>query len=447
MTGGIGLFIIILIAIIGTIILISKFNAHPFIVLILATYFIGLTTRMPVDKILEVIQNGFGSILGSIGIVILAGTIIGTILEKTGAALTMANFVLNLVGKKKAALTMSITGYITSIPVFCDSGFVILSPINRALAEKSKISLAVMATALSGGLYATHCLVPPTPGPIIMADTLNANLGLVIIIGLLVSIPVMIASYFYATKFASRFDIPANPEVTVEELLERYGELPKPLESFAPILLPIILIAFKSIADFPSHPFGNGFLMQFFDFIGNPVTALIIGVFLATRLIPKEEKKITFKWISDGIGNAASILAITGAGGSLGAMLRELPLADILSNSLLHLNMGILIPFIIADLLKTAMGASTVAMIITSAMIAPLMGQLGMTSEIAKVLVVLAMGAGSMTVSHANDSYFWVVSQFSDMDTKTAYKCQTGVTLVEGIVAIVVISILAMILI
>ncbi len=445
MTSGIGLFLIVVFAIIGMIVLISKFKIHPFIVLIIASYFIGLATKMPVDDIISTIKNGFGGILGNIGIVILAGTIIGTILEKTGAALTMANSILGIVGKKRAALTMSLTGYVTSIPVFCDSGFVILSPINRALSEKSGVSLAVMATALSSGLYATHCLVPPTPGPIIMADTLKADLGLVILVGAIVSIPVMISGYLYATKVASKYDIPANPDTTVEELLEKYGKLPSAFHSFSPILLPIILIAFKSIADFPSHPLGQGILKQFFDFIGNPVTALMLGIFIAVTLIPKAEKENTFNWISDGIINAASILAITGAGGALGAILRSLPLADALSGSLLQYNIGILLPFIIAMLLKTAMGASTVAMIITSAMVAPLMAQMGMTGEMAKVLVVLAIGAGSMTVSHANDSFFWVVSQFSDMDTKTAYKCQTGVTLVQGLVSIVVIGILSLI--
>ncbi|ADK82391.1 GntP family permease [Sediminispirochaeta smaragdinae] len=437
------LFLAVIIAIVGMVLLISKLNWHPFVVLLLAAYFVGIVCGIPVDDLISTITSGFGSILGSIGIVILAGTIIGTILEKTGAALTMANAILKVVGKKRAPLTMSLTGYVVSIPVFCDSGFVILSPINRALAEKSGISLAVMATCLSSGLYATHCLVPPTPGPIIMAGTLKADLGLVILVGLAVSIPVLLAGYFYALKISSRYDIPANPEVTLDELMDKYGKLPNALRSFAPILLPIILIAFKSIADFPSAPFGSGVAKSFFDFIGNPVTALILGIGLAVTLIPKAEPKGTsFKWMSEGIVSAAGILAITGAGGSLGQVLRALPIADVLSSSLIKMHAGLLIPFIIAALLKTAMGASTVSMIVTSAMIAPLMGDMGMTSEIAKVLTVLAIGAGSMTVSHANDSYFWVVSQFSDMDTSTAYKTQTGVTLVEGVVAIIVIMIL-----
>lgn len=447
MSSGIGLFLIIFLAISGMIVLISKFKWHPFIVLILSALFVGLTTGMGINDLIAKITSGFGSILGNIGIVIIAGTIIGTILERTGAALTMANFILKLVGKDKAVLTMSLTGYVTSIPVFCDSGFVILSPINRALADKSKVSLAVMATALSSGLYATHCLVPPTPGPLIMADTLSANLGLVIIIGLIISVPVMLAGYWYALKVGSKFDVPANSQISVEELLEKYGELPGVFRSFAPIVLPIILIALKSIADFPSEPFGGGVVKNFFDFIGHPVIALMIGIYLALTLVPRGENGNKFKWISDGIQDSASILAITGAGGSLGAVLQALPLADTLSSSLLQYNIGLLLPFLLAMILKTAMGASTVAMIVTSAMMAPLMTTMGMTSEIAKVLMVMAIGAGSMTVSHANDSYFWVVSQFSDLDTATAYKCQTGVTLVQGLVSLAVISILAFFLI
>lgn len=437
------LFTIIIVAIVGMILLISKFKWDPFIVLLLAGYFVGVLGGMKVDDLITTLTGGFGSILGSIGIVIIAGTIIGTILEKTGAALTMANTILNLVGKKRAPLTMSLTGYIVSIPVFCDSGFVILSPINRALAAKSGVSLAVMATCLSSGLYSTHCLVPPTPGPIIMAGTLQADLGLVILVGLLVSIPAMLVGYFYALKISSKFDIPANPEVSLEELVEKYGKLPGAFRSFAPIMLPIVLIALKSVADFPSTPFGAGMAKSIFDFIGNPVTALILGVGLAVTLIPKSEKEGTsFNWISDGITSSASILAITGAGGAFGAVLKTLPLADVLSGTLMQMNAGLLIPFIIAALLKTAMGASTVAMIVTSAMLAPLMGQLGWTSEMAKVLALLAIGAGSMTVSHANDSYFWVVSQFSDMDTTTAYKTQTGVTLVQGITTIIILMII-----
>lgn len=442
---GMFIFGVIFLAVVAMVISISKFNQHPFLVLTIVAIVVGLVCGIPTEEVINTVKSGFGNILASIGIVILAGTIIGTILEKTGAALTMANSILKLVGKKNSVLTMGLTGYVTGIPVFCDSGFVILSPISRALASQSNVSLAVMATALSGGLYATHCLVPPTPGPIAMAGTLEADLGLTILIGLLISIPATASAIIYAKKVASKIDIPANPENTVEELVQKYGKLPGTLHSFSPILLPIILIALKSIGDFPSAPFGSGTLKMIVSFVGNPVIALILGVFLAMTLIPQNEKQNALKWITEGVTNSAGILAITGAGGSFGAILQKLPIADALSGSLLGLGVGVLLPFVIAALLKTAMGASTVAMITTSAMIAPMMGSLGFTSPIAKVLVIMAIGAGSMTVSHANDSYFWVVSQFSDMDTKAAYKCQTGMTAVMGIVTIIMVFILSLI--
>lgn len=442
-----GLFMgsVILLAVIAMILAISKFKQHPFLVLVLVSIFVGLVCGMPAAKVLSTVKNGFGGILSSIGIVIVAGTIIGTILEKTGAALVMANTILKCVGKARSVLTMGITGYVTGIPVFCDSGFVILSPIARALADRSNVSLAVMGTALSAGLYATHCLVPPTPGPIAMAGTLNADLGTVILVGLVTSVPAMLSGIVYAKHVASKFDIPANPEFTVEELMEKYGKLPGVVHSFAPIVLPIILIALKSLADFPSHPFGAGAFRSFMSFIGDPVTALIIGIFVAMTLIPVSEKENSFAWMCDGVLNSASILVITGAGGSFGAILKSLPLADALSSTLLSLSIGVFLPFIISALLKTAMGASTVAMIVTSAMVAPLMPSLGFTSEIGKALVIMAIGAGSMCVSHANDSYFWVVSQFSDMPTNVAYKCQTGVTFVEGIVTVAFVYILSLI--
>ncbi|MBC6719274.1 GntP family permease [Treponema sp. Marseille-Q4130] len=435
---------VIIVAVVAMILAISKLKIHPFIVMTVIAIAVGLLCGMNTEDVINKVKAGFGNILASIGIVILAGTIIGTILEKTGAALTMANTILKLVGKERSVLTMGLTGYVTGIPVFCDSGFVILSPISRALAAQSNKSLAVMATALSAGLYATHCLVPPTPGPIAMAGTLNANLGLVIGIGLLISLPATFMGILYANKVAGKIDIPANPEYTVEELVEKYGKLPGPLHSFAPILVPIILIALKSIGDFPSHPFGTGAVKMFFSFIGNPVVALLLGIGLATTLIPKSEKKSTLSWVTDGVTNSAGILAITGAGGAFGEILKSLPLADALSSSLLQMHVGVFLPFIIAAILKSAMGASTVAMILTSAMVAPLMPALGFTSEIGKVLVIMAIGAGSMTVSHANDSYFWVVSQFSDMNTQQAYKCQTGVTLVQGITTIIVVFIVSL---
>ena len=232
-------------------------------------------------------------------------------------------------------------------------------------------------------------------------------------------------------------------DYTYEELQAKYGKLPGALHSFSPILLPIILIALASVASFPGNPFGTGFFFTLITFIGKPEVALILGVFLATSLIPSSEKENTLKWVTQRVTDSAAILAITGAGGSFGAILKLLPIADSVGG-LVNTGIGILIPFIIAMILKLAMGASTVAMITTAGMMAPLMASMGFTSPVARVLVVLAIGAGSMVASHANDSYFWVVSQFSDMKTEEAYKCQTGMTAVMGITIIILLFIVSL---
>ena len=439
------LFAVIILAVVAMVIAISKFNVHPFIVLVVVAVAVGLVCGLDTVTVVDTVKSGFGDILASIGIVILCGTIIGTILEKTGAALTMANTILKVVGKKRSVITMGAMGYVTGIPVFCDSGFVVLSPISRALAAQSNTSLAVMATALSGGLYATHCLVPPTPGPIAMAGTLEADMGLTILVGLLLSIPAVAVVILYATKISSKIDIPANPEYTIEELTAKYGKLPGALHSFSPILLPIVLIGISSVASLPALPFGDGVVYAFLNFIGNPVIALMLGVFLSLTLIPASERGNTLKWVTQGVTDSAAILAITGAGGSFGAILKLLPIADA-TQGLLATGLGVLVPFTIAMILKLAMGASTVAMITTASMVAPMLENMGLTSPLGRVFVVMAIGAGSMVASHANDSYFWVVSQFSDMKTGEAYRCQTVLTAVWGVTFVDIVFVLSLFL-
>ena len=431
---------ILLFAVALIIFLTSNFKMNAFIVLLMAAFTYGLLVGMPLPEIVKTIRDGFGKTLGYIGIVIVAGTIIGTILEKTGAALSMTNAILRLVGKKRSPLAMSIAGYVVSIPVFCDSGYVILSPLNKALAQETGKSMAIMAVALSTGLYATHCLVPPTPGPIAAAGILKAELGAVIGLGLIVSIPAMIAGYLWANLFAKKYYIEAALEETYDSLMEKFGKLPPVFTSFMPLVVPIILILLKSVGEFPTRPFGEGGFAKFLSFVGDPVTALLIGVFLALFLVKKYLLgEAVQEWMAAGVKNAALILAITGAGGAFGAILRASPIGDFLGESLSSVQIGIFLPFLIAAALKTAQGSSTVAIITTSSIMAPLLGTFGLNP----VLTVLAIGAGSMTVSHANDSYFWVVSQFSDMEVPIAYRAYTSATFLQGFVSIIVITLIS----
>ncbi len=419
---------------------ISKWKIHPFLVLLLADLVVGYTARLDPNEVIRRITDGFGSTLSSIGIVIALGTIIGAFLEKSGGAHSLAEFILKKIGERKFVLAMSITGFIVSIPVFCDSGFVILSPLNKALSKKTNSSLVTLSIALATGLYATHVFVPPTPGPLAAAATLDADIGLVLILGLIVAIPTTAIGYFWAKYFCRKYNIDFENKLTVEK-----KTLPKTSLAFAPILIPIFLISLKSIANYPTNPFGQNLLKEFIDFMGHPVIALLIGVFLSFFLKDKKINESSFSWISIGLKEAGIIILITGAGGAFGNVLQAAKLGDTISSNLSNWPVGIFLPFLIAAVLKSAQGSSTVSLITTAAIMSPLLTPMGFTDPIAKALVVLAIGAGSMTVSHLNDSYFWIISQFSDMDAKLAMKTHTTATLLQGIIGIIFIFFLKLI--
>ena len=428
------LIIVLLICILFIVLSSTKFKIHPFLALLFAAIAFGLFTGMPLPQIVASINNGFGSTIGYIGIVIVAGTIIGTFLEYSGGAYTLADSILKVIGKKRVPLAMAFIGWLVSIPVFADSGFVILSPLNKALSKRAKISLAGSAIALSLGLTATHCLVPPTPGPIAAAGILGANLGLVILFGLPVSFLAMLCGYLFSIKVAAKVQIEPNPELSEDEIITRIKDAPSAIKALSPIFIPIILIVLKSVSDFPTRPFGDGVFRLIFSFIGEPTVALLIGVLLAF-LLPKKREKGIFSidgWVGTGLLNAATIILITGAGGAFGKVLQNSSLASTIGDALSNANLGIWLPFIIAATIKTAQGSSTVAIITTASIVTPLLPSLGFSSEVAKSLIVLAIGAGAMVVSHANDSFFWVVTQMSRMDVKTGYKLQSTGTLILG---------------
>lgn len=444
------LVLILLVAIGFIVISTSKWKLHPFIALLIAAYGIAFSVGMKYADIAKTITQGFGGILAYIGIVIVLGTIIGVILEKSGAAIKMANIVLKVVGKKRPVLAMSIIGYIVSIPVFCDSGFVILNALKRSMVKQLQVSGVAMSVALATGLYATHTLVPPTPGPIAAAGNLMVgNLGMVIVFGLVVAIFTMLAGYFWAIRSGKQYQSGEDLNLDLEkdsEVKEKYGELPSAFKAFAPIFVPVLLMAMESIVKLAFKDASGTILYKVFVFLGNPANALFVGVLFASLLLPKFDEETLSGWVGEGVKNAGEILIITGSGGALGAVLKASGIGDYLGASLQTLSLGIFVPFIIAAALKSAQGSSTTALVVTSTIMYPLLASLGLDSEIGKVLTVLAIGAGAMTVSHANDSFFWVVSRFSQMDVPTAYKTYTIATLIQGLVTITVVAIMAMVL-
>lgn len=443
------LLVLLLLAVLFVVLSTARLRLHPFLALLFASIGFGVFAGLPLSEVVESLRGGFGDTVGYIGIVIVAGTIIGVFLEKSGGAFALAERALRWTGERGVPLAMTIVGFIVSIPVFCDSAFVILAPLNKGLSKRAKISLAGPAIALSLGLYASHTMVPPTPGPIAAAGILEADLGQVILWGVVVSIPTLVVSWLFASRIAARTWIEPVSELTEAQVEARTRAAPGAPRAAAPIVLPILLILLKSVADMPARPLGEGVFADVVGFVGDPVIALLIGVLVAFLLPEKLDRQMlsTAGWVGEGLSKGAVIILITGAGGAFGRVLQDSGIGDMLGESLGGLNLGIWLPFVLAAAIKSAQGSSTVAIITAASIMAPLLGPLGLDAGLAPTFTVLAIGAGAMVVSHANDSFFWVVTQFSDMSTKVGYRLQTLGTLVEGMTAAVVIWGLSLVLI
>lgn len=442
------LFVIILIGVLFVVFGTAKLKLHPFIALLISAFFVGIASGMPLLTVVESVNTGFGGLMTNIGLVIVAGTIIGVILEKSGAAYRMAEVVLRIVGTKRPQLAMSLIGYIVSIPVFCDSGFIILSSLKKSLAKRANVTIASMAVALATGLFATHTLVPPTPGPIAAAGNIGATeyLGTVILIGFLVAIPATLVGYFWAVKVATKIRVPEDDVETLdyEEIIKTFGKMPSTFKSFLPIILPIILIGIGSVASLVGDP--ESTLNSILIFLGSPTVALFFGVAAAFTLLPELSEETLTSWIGESLKEAAPILLITGAGGAFGTVIKNAGIGDVLQEMDLGMfasgSLFLLVPFLVSAALKTAQGSSTTALVVTSSLVAPMLVTLGIEGAIPLALVVMAIGAGAMTVSHVNDSFFWVITQYSGMEVTQAYKAQTVATLLQGLVTICVTMIL-----
>lgn len=449
---GLPLIIVFVLAIVVMIVAISKYKIHPFISIMTVSLILALLAGIPLTEIPGVIGAGFSGTFSSIGIVIILGALIGSILEKTGAALKLADMVIKIVGKKNPELAMELMGWVVSIPVFCDSGFVILDPIRRALVRRTGTSSVAMTVALSAGLYISHVFIPPTPGPIAAANTLGIgdNLLLVMGMGVLASILPLIAGLFYAKyigkKVKTDAELAPSGEVakTYEELVAEYGKLPGGANALAPILVPIALMALGSISSMAGW---SGLLGDLCTFLGKPIIALAVGTVFGVIQLGTAKKMGEFYTITnDTLKTVGPILFVTAAGGVLGKVIASSDMVNYITTNAGALEtVGILFPFLLAAILKSAQGSSTVAITTTAGILAPLMGTLGLDTPAKAALTVMAIGAGAMTVSHANDSYFWVVTNFGEMTPDQGYKTQTVMTLILGIASMVGIFILSLI--
>ena len=458
---GFPLIIMFLLAIVLMIVAISKFKVHPFLAIMGTAVILGLLSDIPlvnttIDGVARtglpgVIGAGFSGIFTGIGIVIILGALIGSILEVTGGAFKLADMVVRVLGRVSPTLSMVVMGWIVSVPVFCDSGFVIINPVRKSIVKRTKTSGVATAVGLGAGLYTSHVLVPLTPGPLAASNELGLGDNLLLVMGVsfVISIPVLIVSYFWATfvgkRTKSKEDTALENDKTVksyEEIVKELGTLPGGLMSIAPILIPIIAMAIGSnaMADLMGI---EGTLRQTLVFIGTPMIALTIGLLFAILLLVTSKKMDKFNTLTnDTLKMLGPILFITGAGGVLGAVINNSDLVRYITDNAQALaGLGLVFPFLISAILKTAQGSSTVAMIVTAGIMAPLMVELGLGSPMMGALTVMAIGAGSMAASHANDSYFWVVTNLSEMTPEQGYKNWTSMSVVQGIAAIITIMI------
>ena len=449
---GFPLIIAFVLAIVVMIVAISKYKIHPFLSIMSVSLILALIAGIPLGDIANVIGAGFSGTFSSIGIVIILGALIGTVLEKTGAALKLADMVVKLVGQKNPELAIELMGWVVSIPVFCDSGFVILDPIRRAMVRRTRTSSVAMTVALSAGLYISHVFIPPTPGPIAAANTLGIgdNLLLVMGMGVLASILPLIAGLLFAkyigksVKSADETGDSTETAKTYEELVASFGKLPGGFDALAPIVVPIVLMALGSIASMAGW---TGIAFDLFNFLGKPIIALAVGtIFAVIQLAATKKLGEFYDLTNETLKVTGPILFVTAAGGVLGKVIATSDMVNFITEHATVLgSVGIFFPFLLAAILKSAQGSSTVAITTTAGIVAPLLGAIGMSTPAEIALVVMAIGAGAMTVSHANDSYFWVVTNFGQMTPEQGYKTQTMLTLVLGLASMVGIFILSLI--
>ena len=408
----------LVIGIIILVFLILRTKIHAFLALIIAAAITGIIGGMPPNNVLSAITSGFGSTLGSIGIIIGFGVMMGQIFEISGAAERMAQTFIKKLGKGREEIALSITGFLVSIPIFCDSGFVILSPLTKALSKKTKKSVVTLGVSLAAGLVITHSLVPPTPGPVGVAGLFEVNVGSLILWGILLAIPMTIATLMYARYLGKKiYQHPAEDgegwlrppyqEPDYEAALEAEDrDLPSTAMSFAPIFVPIILILLDTVTTALGM---EGSLKTIIGFFGSPVIAVGIGLIIAIYgLTGRYTREETIKHMEEGIKSAGIIILVTGGGGALGAVLRESGagtyIAELITKTAIP---AILLPFIISSLVRLIQGSGTVAMITAASITAPILANLNVNP----VFGALAACIGSLVFSHFNDSYFWVVNR------------------------------------
>lgn len=422
--------IFVLLAIVLIVLLTSVVKLNAFVSLFVVSLFLAIVT-IPNSDVVSILKEGFGSTMASIGFLIVFGAIIAVILDKSGGAISIANYILSKTGQSNAAAAMGITGFIAGMPIFCDSGFIILSGLAKSFSSKTKIAMPFIAIVLATSLYSVHCLIPTHPGVLAASAILGVNIGNLIIFGTLFAFPGALVAFFWIKWRTKGMNYFSESESQTENLqVERV--LPSVFLSLLPIIVPLLLITINSLFLVLGFT-GQNYIIKFFLFVGQPIIALSVGVLFSFLLIKDVKMESINALFESAIEKAGPILIVTAAGGMFGMVIKETGIGIYAGELILKTGLGLVVPFLIASILKTAQGSSTVAIITAASFVAPMLPMLGLESESGKLFAMLSMGAGSMIISHANDSYFWVITRFSGISVDTTLKVYSSATAVMGI--------------
>ena len=420
--------IISIITFIGLFYFSYKFKIRPFLTLLLASFLSGILLRISIIETLYLIIKGFYSIVILIGPIIIIGSLLGKFLNETGTSRKMVNTFISYLGIKNIPISLNIIGFIISIPVFCDAAFILMSSIIKDLSKITKKNIIFLSICLATGLYSAHVFVPPTPGPIAASAIIGADIGLLFIIGIIVGSIVSVSGYFWVRfLFKQEFKLNLTP-INSDELVSN-----KNIISFLPVFIPILLISASTIIKYPALDINQSLFVRIIELFGKPEIALFIGFLMTLIFVKRDYVKDTSKWLIKSLTNSLEILLITGSGGAIGYIIRESGVINNLSLSNVSGLASIISIFFIAALVKTIQGSSTVAIVTTCAITAPLLQSIGMTSELEKIILIISIGSGAMTISHINDSYFWVVSKYSNIEMNDVIKFFSTATLIQGL--------------
>jgi gluconate:H+ symporter, GntP family len=434
-----------LVAIIGLILLITRFRVHPFIALTLAAGFLGLTSGMPVEKVMKSFQDGFGGVLGFVGIVLGLGTMLGKMMAESGGADQIARTLIAAMGQQRVHWAIMFAAFLVGIPLFFEIGFVLLIPLVFIVAKRTGISLVKVGIPLLAGLSVVHGLVPPHPGPLLAIGVFGADIGKTIFYGLLVGLPTaMIAGPIFGSLIARH--VPGSPS---QELMDQLAHEPegRDLPGFAitllTVLLPVFLMLLKTFADVAFEE--KHFFRLWMDFIGHPIAALLASLLLALYTFGYARGfngQQILKLLDSSLAPTAAIVLIIGAGGGFKQMLVNSGVGDAIGHLAVSAQFSpILLAWLVAALIRVATGSATVATITGAGIVAPVVG---MVPGVNKELLVLATGAGSLILSHVNDAGFWLVKQYFNMTVVETFKTWTAMETIISVVGIILIMILSM---